>query len=256
MLSPLDGQTALVTGASGGIGGAVADALAVRGARLVLSGRSRERLETTAGRGRAAGARALVVAADLSTTWAEDPAQDRADDPVERLADAAFGLGSGGVDLLIHALGAYCAGPIADTPSAELDRQLRVNVAVPYRLTRRLLPSLIARRGQIVFVSSSAALRPRGTVGPYAASKAALTALATALRDEVNPEGVRVLTVYPGRTASSMQAEAHRLEGKAYAPDRLLQPAAVAASIIAALELPATAEVTDLHIRPAYPPGG
>ena len=252
MLSPLDGQTALVTGASGGIGGAVADALAARGVRLVLSGRSRERLEATAGRVRAAGSRALVVAADLADGAADESTSD---DPVERLAEAALGLGSGGVDLLVHALGAYCAGPIAATASTELERQLRVNVSVPYRLTRRLLPSLIERRGQIVFLSSSAALRPRGTVGPYAASKAALTALATALRDEVNPDGVRVLTVYPGRTASAMQEQAHRSEGKAYDPARLLQPSAVAASIVAALELPPTAEVTDVQIRPAYPPG-
>ena len=138
MLSPLDGQTALVTGASGGIGGAVADALAARGVRLVLSGRNRERLEATAGRVRAAGSARW----SSPRTWRDRRGgrESSADDPVERLAEAALGLGSGGVDLLVHALGAYCAGPIAATPSAELDRQLRVNVPVPYRLTRRLLP--------------------------------------------------------------------------------------------------------------------
>ena len=254
MENPFDGQTALVTGASGGIGGAVAEALAAAGARLVLSGRSRERLEATAERVRAAGSSALVVAADLAG-GSEGIADENG--PIARLADAACAADAdspGGVDLLVHALGAYCAGPVAATPLSALEHQLRVNLAVPYQLTRRLLPSLIERRGQIVFVSSSAALRPRGTVGPYAAAKAALTALATALRDEVNPGGVRVLTVYPGRTASAMQEEAHRLEGKPYDPERLLQPSAVASTIVQALAQPRTAEVTDVQIRPAYPP--
>jgi len=63
---------------------------------------------------------------------------------------------------------------------------------------------------------------------------------------------VRVLSVYPGRTASAMQEEVHRIEGLPYRPERLLQPADVAASVVAALELPGTAEVTDLHIRPMH----
>jgi len=250
-MSVLDGQTALVTGASGGIGGAVAEALAGRGVRLVLSGRDRRRLEETAGRVRTAGAEALVVAADLSDAIEADGEEGGS---VAALARTALDAGAGTLDLLVHALGTYHAGPVASTPVAELDRQLRINLAVPYRLTRALLPALIERRGQIVFVSSSAALRPRGTVSAYAASKAALSAFATALRDEVNPSGVRVLTIYPGRTASAMQRQAHRLEGTPYAPERLLQPSAVAATAVHALELPRTAEVTDVHIRPAYPP--
>jgi len=251
-MSTLEGQTALVTGASGGIGGAVAEALAARGVRLVLSGRNRERLEATAERVRAGDAEAVVVAADLAAEGGDGRGMETA---LRRLAETALAAAPcGGVDLLVHALGAYCAGPVATTPPEELDRQLTVNLRVPYQLTRLLLASLIERRGQIVFVSSSAALRPRGTVGAYAASKAALGALAAALRDEVNAEGVRVLTVYPGRTASAMQRRVHKQEGKPYTPERLLQPSAVASSIVHALELPRTAEVTDLHIRPAYPP--
>ncbi len=247
-MSLLKGHSALVTGASGGIGGAVALALAERGVRLLLSGRSEDRLASVADRARQAGAPfgTLVetLAADLG-----------AEDAVLALAERA-GRELDGPDLLVHALGAYHSGPIADTPATELDRQLRVNLRAPYELTRLLLPGLRARRGQVVFVSSSAAVSPRGPIGPYAASKAALTAFATVLRNEVNPDGVRVLTVFPGRTASAMQEEAHRLEGRDYEPERLLQPAEVALSIVHALELPRTAEVTEIHIRPAYPPVG
>jgi short-subunit dehydrogenase len=237
-VSVLDGQKALVTGASGAIGGALALALARRGVRLLLSGRNPERLEATADRVREAGVEARIAAGDLAD-----------DDALRRLADAASET-----DLLVHALGAYHAGSVAATEPAALDHQLRVNLRVPYELTRRLLPSLRERRGQVVFVSSSAAVQPRGPIASYAASKAALTAFATCLRDEVSPDGVRVLSVYPGRTASAMQEEVHRLEGRAYEPARLLQPAEVASTIVHALELPRSAEVTDIHIRPAYPP--
>lgn len=248
-MTTLKGQTALVTGASGGIGGAVAVALAGRGVRLLLSGRSTDRLRRTAQRARAASAAAgrevepAVEAADLSDA-----------DALDRLI-ARAGAELGGTDLLIHALGSYHAGRVEDTPAGALDRLLRVNLRAPYELTRRLLPSLRARRGQVVFLGSSAALHPKASVGSYAASKAAVGALADALRDEVNPDGIRVLTVLPGRTASAMQEEVHRLEGRAYDPERLLQPAEVAASIVHALELPRTAEVTEIRIRPAYPPG-
>jgi short-subunit dehydrogenase len=241
-VSPLRGKTALVTGASGAIGRALALALAERGASLFLTGRDPARLTECRDAARAAGAEPGVEVDGLAADLAPDGA-------VEALA-ARLEERFGGADLLVHALGAYAAGPVAETPVEELDRQLAVNLRVPYRLTRRLLPGLVERRGQVVFVSSSAAVRPRGGVAAYAASKAALRALADALREELNPAGVRVLSVFPGRTASAMQEEVHRLEGKAYRPERLLQPVDVAATIVAALELPDTAELTDLHIRP------
>ena len=216
--------------------------MAERGVRLLLSGRSRDRLEATAERAREAGAETHTSVGDLAE-----------DDALHRLVAAAH-EDLDGVDLLIHALGAYRAGSVAATPPEELDHQLRVNLRVPYELTRQLLPSLRERRGQIVFVSSSAALRPNGPIAAYAASKAALRALAACLRDEVNPDGIRVLSVFPGRTASAMQEEVHRTEGRPYEPERLLQPGEVASTVVHALELPPTAEVTDVQIRPAYPP--
>lgn len=239
-MSPLHGKTALVTGASGAIGRAVALALAARGVDLLLSGRDEARLEDAAERTRGLGVTARTHAADLATDGAA--------------AALARHLGErfGGVDVLVHAMGAHASGPVATTPVSELDRLLHVNLRVPYLLTQLLLPALTERRGQVVFVSSSAARRPRGSLSAYAGSKAALGALADALRDEVNPAGVRVVSVFPGRTASPMQEEVHRLEGIDYRPEHLLQPADVAASILAALELPDTAEVTDLHLRPMH----
>ncbi len=240
-MTAFEGKAAVVTGASGGIGEAIAVELARGGARLLLSGRSGEKLERVADQCRAVSAGSSEV-----ETYAADLGEDEA---VRVLTAGA--LAFGGVDLLIHSIGFFRGGSFAASPVADLDHQYRTNVHVPFLLTQGLLPSLIERRGQVVFVNSSAGFHPAraGWVG-YSASKHALRALADGLRDEVNPQGVRVLTVFPGRTATPMQEEVHRYEGKPYDPERFLQPADVAAAVVSALALSRSAEVTDLHVRP------
>ena len=128
---------------------------------------------------------------------------------------------------------------------------MAVNLRAPWQLTAGLLPRLIAAKGQVVVLNSSIWLNARPGLAGYAASKYALKAMTDALRAEVNGQGARVLSVYPGKTASRMQAEASAAAGTPYDPERLLQPADIAASVLAALALPGTAELTDLHIRPA-----
>lgn len=221
-------KDALITGASGGIGSAIARALAEEGVRLFLVGRNLENL-----------------------TGGEAFQADLTDDAQLRAAAAKVREVFGGVDLLIHSIGLFRAGPIASSPIEDLDAQYRVNLRVPYLLTQELLPSLIERKGQVVFINSSAGFHPaKGSWGAYSATKHALRALADSLRDEVNKKGVRVLTVFPGRTATPMQEEVHRFEDRPYDPTRFLQPEDVAASVVHALSLPRTAELTDLHIRP------
>lgn len=235
----LRNQVAVITGASGGIGGAVALALAEQGARLLLAGRSAEKLERVAER-----VRGLAPAVELF-------AADLADDGRVRALAARAGEVFGGVDVLVHSLGLFLAGPLETSPVEDLDRQLRVNLHVPYLLTQALLPSLLARQGQVVFINSSAGHHPgRASWGAYAASKHGLRAVADSLREEVNKRGVRVVTVFPGRTATAMQEEVHRFEGRPYDPGRFLTPGDVAATVLTALSLPRTAEVTDLHVRP------
>ena len=102
----------------------------------------------------------------------------------------------------------------------------------------------------MVFINSSAGLAARGHVGQYAATKHALKAVADSLREEVNSDGVRVTSVFVGRTATPMQEEVHRLEGRPYRPEWLLQPSDIAEIIVSALSLPRIAEVTDISIRP------
>lgn len=232
------GRVAVVTGASSGIGEAIAIQLAREGTRLLLVGRNQENLELLAERARDLTSAAEIFVADLAE-----------DDQVQALADRALSLFRG-VDILVHSIGLFLGGPF-ESPVEVLDRQYRINTRIPYLLTQKLLPSLIAREGQVVFINSSAGHHPAksGWVA-YSASKHALRAVADGLRDEVNKKGVRVLTVFPGRTATPMQEEVHRYEGKVYDPERFLQPRDVAATVLNALALPRTAELTDLHIRP------
>jgi NADP-dependent 3-hydroxy acid dehydrogenase YdfG len=157
----------------------------------------------------------------------------------------------GKLDILVHSAGIIHQNTIESGPIEDLDVQYATNVRAPYLLTQRLLQLLTAARGQVAFINSSVGLAAtRANVGQYAATKHALKAIADSLREEVNPRGIRVLTVYLGRTATPMQEEVSRQEGKAYRPEALLQPEDVALVVVHALTLPSSAEVTDISIRP------
>jgi NAD(P)-dependent dehydrogenase (short-subunit alcohol dehydrogenase family) len=233
-------RTAVVTGAGSGIGRAVALALAELGAHVHLVGRDAGRLASVAAEAERVDGRATPHAGDVS-----DP---------RLVGTVADGLGSAGLEVLVHSAAVLHRGELAATTLAEVDEQLAVNLRGPFLLTQKLLPALRQVGGQVVFVNSSAGLAVARAVGAYCASKHALRALADVLRLEENEHGVRVLSVYPGRTATPTQERLHALEGKVYRPAELLQPDDVAAAVLAALALPRTAEVTDLQIRPFRKP--
>lgn len=158
---------------------------------------------------------------------------------------------NGKLDILVHSAGTFHQDLMAQASVADLDQQYAINVRAPYVLSKLLLPLLTANRGQIVFINSSIGLSVRRPeVGQYAATKHALKAVADSLREEVNPKGVRVLSVYLGRTATPTQEAIFRAEGRVYRPETLLQPSDIASVVVNALSLPATAEVTDISIRP------
>jgi NADP-dependent 3-hydroxy acid dehydrogenase YdfG len=230
---------AVVTGASSGIGRAVAIRLATGGTNVVGIGRDTDRLAGLAQDAAPGRIRPLVL--DL----ADDAAVDRAGQ------DLSGELPE--LDLLVHAAGVYARAPMTTGPVAELDRVMAVNLRAPYLVTQLLLPSLIRAGGQVAFVNSTIVQRPAADEVAYAASKAALRALADGLRQEIGGSGVRVLSVYAGRTDTPMQETVHRLEGRPPGADRLLAPADVAEALVSALAAPPAAQVTDLVVRPVQP---
>jgi len=241
-MNALGGQTGIVTGASSGIGRAIALGLATQGVTLGVVGRNLEALSAVVEAAGSAEAHVRCYRADLTE-----------DGDISELA-SRLRHDFASIDILIHSAGIYALGHLATAPVAEFDWQHRVNVRAPYALTQALLPRLRPRRGQIVFINSSAGLGARANVGQYAATKHALKAVADSLREEVNSEGIRVLSVFPGRTATPLQSVVHEKEGRPYKPGRLMQPEDVAAVVINALSLPWTAEVTEISIRPFLKP--
>jgi len=232
------GQIAVVTGASSGIGKAIAVELARQGATLCLVGRSGEALRAVAESAGEALERIRCYRADLTV-----------DEDVHELV-AQLRRDVSAINVLIHSAGMIVNGALAVLPVEDLDRQYRTNVRAPYLLTQALLSLLKACQGQIVFMNSTVGLHAGANAGQYAATKHALRAIADSLRAEVNPQGVRVLSVYLGRTATPMQAAVHQMEGRAYRPDLLMQPEDVATVVLNTLSVPRTAEVTDIHLRP------
>ena len=233
-----EGQAAVVTGASRGIGRAIALVLAAEGASVALVGRDVQALGDAADHASAAGAMVARYRTDLTH-----------DDEIRALA-GQVSRDFGRVDILVHSAAVVSLGTLSRAPVSDLDDLYRTNVRAPYLLTQALLPMIIASQGQVVFINSSIGLTTRAEVCQYAATKYALRAVADSLRDEINESGVRVLSVYPGRTATPRQASLHEAAGKPYHPERLIQPEDVAAMVLGALRLPRTAEVTDISIRP------
>ncbi len=237
-MTALANKWALVTGASGGIGAAICEGLSRAGANIVMVGRDRAKLDAAARKLPSGPQTVLTSPRDL--TKAED---------IDGLFDIVAAVGER-LDILVHCAGVVEHGPLADAPLSSLDRQYQANVRGPLMLTQRLLARLKSPHGQIVFINSSVGLKARANAGHFSATQHAFKALADALREEVNAAGIRVMSVFPGRTATPRIASLHELEGRPFQPEVLLQPEDIASVVVNALSLPWTAEVTDISIRP------
>ena len=224
--------THVLTGAGSGIGHALARRLADRGDELVLLGRSESRAEELA----ATFAGAQVLVADLADPGTLNGLGRQVDGPVRSL---------------VHVAGVIELGRVDRLRLADWDEQLAVNLTAPAVLTRELLPHLREGRGTVVFVNSSAGLAASAEWSAYAASKHGLRAFADALREEEAGHGVRVSSVYPGRTATPMQEKVHAQEGRDYDAARWASAGTVADTVLHVVDLPADATIPDLRVRPA-----
>jgi short-subunit dehydrogenase len=154
------------------------------------------------------------------------------------------------LDSVVHAAGVVALGRVEELDARAWTEQLAVNLVAPAVLTRAVLPALREARGTVVLVNSGAGLRASPGWAAYAASKHGLRALADALRAEEERHGVRVSSVYPGRTATPMQAEVHRQESADYDAERWIRPTTVAEAIVRVIDTPPDATVPEVTIRP------
>jgi NAD(P)-dependent dehydrogenase (short-subunit alcohol dehydrogenase family) len=235
----IQGQGALVTGASRGLGRALAEQLAVRGARVALVAREPGPLEDVVATIRGKGGIAHAIAGDISDKHA-----------IYRIAGQATGL-VGDISIAIH--NASTLGPtplrlLLDTECEDLEAVLQTNLVGPFRLTKILAGAMALRgAGTVVHISSDAAVEPYPTWGAYGISKAAQDHLSRILAAELQGTGVRVLAVDPGEMDTVMHAAAIPDADRA----TLARPSEVAARIVQMVEHPDRAP-SGARLTPAW----
>ncbi len=236
----LKNKIALVTGASRGIGEALALALANAGANLFLTGRDAARLQNVAERARRSQTEVETFAADL-----HDEAQ------IKKLIARAHEK-FGRLDILINNAGLGYFHPVAEMTTAQWDEMFAINLRAVFIATREALPYL--RQAGESFVVNVASLAGKNTFvngGGYAATKWGLRAFGQCLMLEERKHGVRVLTICPGSVATDFGAS-HERASRSAEPN-IIQPEDVADTVLAALQIPQRAMVSEIDIRPTNP---
>jgi len=212
-------RVAIVTGASSGIGRALAERAVRAGWNVFAVGRRAERLAELAGRLDATTGSLATLVLDLRTP--------RAAERIVRETHERFGR----IDVLVNNAGGVAVGPISEQTDIALYEQMETHVIVPLALTREALPALRASKGQVFYVGSGVARIPVGTLGAYPPAKAAVRSMARIARNELQPQGITVTYVDPGAVATEFMTRA----GFAGPPARLAaSPQEVARKIFAA----------------------
>ena len=234
-MAPLTGKRCLITGASSGIGLAIAQRLAQDGARLALVSRSKERL--------AAAVAALPPAAPPPLPLVGDIT--RAADVDRIVAKALESLG--GIDVLVNAAGAAAFLPVGEMAEAQWDQVLDANLKAVFLMCHRVVPGMLAAgSGDIVNIGSIAAHQGFENSTAYCASKHGLLGFSRALALEVRKKGLRIITVSPGSVDTPLW------DATAWSPDRtkMLHASDIAEAVAAALSLPRRATVDELIVMP------
>jgi NADP-dependent 3-hydroxy acid dehydrogenase YdfG len=218
--------SAMITGASRGLGSAIAEALAPTHT-LFLAGRPSNELDALAEKFGA-------------TTWPIDLADD---ETIPAVVEPIVEL-----DVLIHNAGVAYPGRVAESSVDEWRHTMQVNVVGAVALTLELLPALRAAGGHVLFINSGAGINASPGLASYSASKFALRGFADSLRND--EPSLRVTSVHPGRIATEMQEGLVAYEGKDYDPARYLSPETVAKVVADAVNTPRDAHVQEIIVRP------
>jgi NADP-dependent 3-hydroxy acid dehydrogenase YdfG len=229
-------KLAIVTGATSGIGSHVGQALAAAGMRVLLVGRDAAKLALAAGR--------LPVRRRAGTARADL----RSAAEIHQLLREVAGRFSH-VDVLVHCAGEYRWSEPGKLDSEDFDLMFEVNVRAPYLLTKGLTPLLKRARGHVILLNSSVVRNPGEGVAAYKATQHALQGFTDSLRQELNRDGIRVTSLYPGRTATPRMRRIYAHEGRPYRPTLLLHPRDVAEVVVSLIALPQPVEITDVYLR-------
>jgi short-subunit dehydrogenase len=220
----LNEKTAFITGATSGIGAAIALAFARKGIDLFLTGRNLERLEELRRLALENGSNRVVIKeADLEKVEEIKELKSYFDENFSR------------IDILVNCAGLITLGSIETSTVEDFDSLYRVNLRAPFFLTQLFLSDLKKNKGQVVFVNSSSGLTTKPAIGLYTATKHGLKAIADTLQAEVRKDRIRVVSIFPKSTATPMQIRVSRLRGKKYHPEILLQTGDVAEVVVNAL---------------------
>lgn len=244
MAQQLQGKTALVSGASSGIGEATAMALAAEGAAVAIGARRTDRLEALRAKLEGDGAKVLVLDLDVTDEASCRTAVDRT------VADL------GRLDILVNNAGVMLLGPIVGADTEDWRRMLETNVLGLMYLTHAAVPHLVEQgSGDVVQVSSVAGRVARLGSGVYNASKFAVNAFSESLRQEVTGKGVRVTMVEPGAVATELQSHITHAGSKAgieqwIADMRPLQADDIARAVVYAVTQPPHVSINEILIRP------
>jgi len=240
-MGPLENRLVILSGASSGIGRAIADALCQHHPRLLVIGRNVPELKRIVAK---YGDRLEIsyLKVDLSR-------DEEIEDFIKHLKDKEMEA-----EILIHCAGIFHSSRIQDTSNESIDHVFQVNFRAPFIITRALLDDIIRHMGQVLFINSTASHDPKVNTSVYASSKSALKTFAEVLYREVHHHGVRIATIYPGMVDTPMQEIVSKNEGREYLPETYLQPEVIAQQVIQLLTLPDNAEIRNVTIKPPrYP---
>ena len=234
----LKDKTALVTGASKGIGKAIAAALAEEGARVLLNARGESDLQATAEELRGKGAEVETLAGDVGD-------EEVADRLIKTVVDRW-----GRLDILVNNAGVGRRGPFEELDAETFDMLFRTNVRGPFLLMKAAAAQMKQQGGgSMVSIASLAGVNPVPGHAVYAATKWALIGLSRSVFAELRKHNVRMLIVEPGSTLTDFEGA----EEKKKKADRIPHPEDVAQIVVASLALPERACISEIEIRPSNP---
>jgi short-subunit dehydrogenase len=226
----------IITGASRGLGKAIAEKMAAGGYDLCLCSRNAEALSATAGelRARYPAISIRAKAFDLGST-----------EQARQFGEWVLGAGDYPIDILVNNAGQFIPGSVYNEADGALEKMIAVNLYSAYHLTRHLLPAMMARgAGHVFNICSVASLQAYPNGGAYSISKFALAGFSKNLREEMKPYGIKVTAVYPGAAYTDSWA------GSGIDPQRIMEAGDIAEMVYAASRLSPQATVEEILLRP------